>query len=138
MVADAFAVAAASQCHSAAEFAVFSSKIVGDMDTALANFRNAVEESPDDADIRYNFGNFWDHAMQNPTEAAQQYESALAADLEHGPTLNNYSALLIEQARSDPPGSEQRSGRTTKAHDLLTRAEALAPGFPAYNLACLA
>ena len=137
IVADAFAVASTAECTPLGEYAVFLSKIVGDLEAATTNFQSAVHESPDDADIRYNFGNFLDHALANQAEAAMQYEHALRSDPEHGPTLNNFSALLIEQARNDPPKSDQLTTRMAKAHELLIRAEALAPGFPAYNLACL-
>jgi len=137
IVADAFAVASTAECTPLGEYSVFLSQVVGDTEAAMTHFQRAVNESPDDADIRYNFGNFLDHALGKQLEAATQYEHALEADPEHGPTLNNFSALLIEQARNDPPNSDQQTARMARAHELLIQAEALAPGFPAYNLACL-
>eukprot|EP00656_Telonema_subtile_P044556 TRINITY_DN5080_c0_g1_i1.p1 TRINITY_DN5080_c0_g1~~TRINITY_DN5080_c0_g1_i1.p1 ORF type:complete len:274 (-),score=91.63 TRINITY_DN5080_c0_g1_i1:210-1031(-) len=131
LVASGFAVAIAADSAPLGEYAVFLSKVTQDSEGALKAFLEALAESPDDADLRYNYGNFLDQAMGQPDQAAAEYERALIADPEHGPTLNNYAALLVEQARD---GADMLG----KAQKLLLRAEELAPGFPAYNLACIA
>lgn len=131
MVAASFDAAFAAGIGPLCEYAVFLSKVIQDYPKALKAFQQAVEESPDDADLLYNYGNFLDQAMGQQDEAASQYDVALAANPDHSPTLNNFAALLVEQART---------GKNVlgKAQELLMRAEQLAPGFPAYNLACIA
>ena len=131
LVSHAFTVAVAAECAPLGEHAVFLSKVVGALEQAAAVFEKALEENPEDPDLRYNYGNFLDQAVSDQSGAAAQYEMVLASDGEHGPTLNNYAALLVEQARNGADVME-------KAQELLLRAEQLAPGFPAYNLACIA
>ena len=131
LVAAGFQVAQQGGCLPLAEFAVFLWKVAQDQEGALKTFQQAIAENPEDGDLRYNYGNFLDQAMGQQEQAAVQYELALVADpLNNYALLNNYAALLVEQAR----GGADVLG---KAQELLVRAEGLAPGFPAYNLACI-
>eukprot|EP00658_Telonema_sp_P-2_P036448 TRINITY_DN26365_c0_g1_i1.p1 TRINITY_DN26365_c0_g1~~TRINITY_DN26365_c0_g1_i1.p1 ORF type:complete len:199 (-),score=49.47 TRINITY_DN26365_c0_g1_i1:324-920(-) len=134
MVAAAFnTAAAAAHLPSKGEYAVFLSKVVGDQQAAAEAFEAAVGANPDDADLRYTFGNFCDQEMEDQQRAAGEYDKALQLDPVHCETLNNYAALLVEMARA---GADMTL--LNQAHLLLLRAEELAPGFPAYNLACIA
>jgi len=135
MVAAAFDVAIAAGSVPHAEYAVFLWQVVQDPEQAQAAFDAAIAASPDDVELRYNYGNFLDQGLGEQARAASEYELVLSSNATHFNTLNNYAALLVEQSRGMRDDDDDVLG---KAQDLLVRAQEICPGAPAYNLACIA
>lgn len=119
-------------------FAIFMWKVGGDLDAALQMFSTAAELLPRSTAVNYNFGNFYDQALQRQKEASKYYSKVLEQDPEHLLCLNNFSAVLIEESKKKKKKkSFQKMELLTKAETLLLKAHSLAPGFPTYNLACI-
>ncbi len=113
---------------------VFLSRIVGDIEGGMKEFETSLSLNADNVDALFCSASILDQVLGKPIEAAQLYERVLSIDPQHVTSLNNYSALLIERSRKEPVNGPSRA----RAKELLLHATALAPGFPHYNLACLA
>ncbi len=114
---------------------VLLSQVAGDAEGAAAAFSASLEHNPDNCDSLYLLAGLLDRSGEQGA-AAQLYERLLARQPEHVAGLNNFAALLIERARS-LQARDEALGTLGRAKALLARAQALAPGFPAFNLACL-
>jgi tetratricopeptide (TPR) repeat protein len=121
-----------------AERAAFLGGIEGDSDAALIAYERAVRAKPEDAHLLYNYANFLCMDLEGDPElsalAEDMYRRALELEPDMVMALNNLSALLVEKSRA--VASREDRARLEEARGLLERAEALAPGAPAYNLAC--
>jgi hypothetical protein len=114
---------------------VLLSQVLGDVEGAVAAFSASLEHNPDNCDSLYLLAGVLDRSGEQGA-AAQLYEGLLARQPEHVAGLNNFAALLIERARA-LHARDEALGTLGRAKALLARAQALAPGFPAFNLACL-
>jgi len=115
---------------------VLEGQVLGDLQSAVASFEASLAIEPTNVDSLYCYATLLDQGLGDGAQAGELYERVLAVDAAHVTTLNNYAALLIERARSASEGDAM--GLLGRAKALLYKAQALAPGFPAYNLACVA
>ena len=99
---------------------------VGDAHSALAVLQRATEAHPQDPDCSFAFGDFMDSVAGDKAAALALYERVLALQPTHVMALNNQGTIFVEH------------GDLGKAKELFARADALAPGYCAYNLACVA
>ena len=116
-----------------AERAVFLSQIDEDFEGAMDAYDRAAEWNPLDANVLYNYANFLSLQLDLSEQAEAAYRQCLEADAEHVNALNNLASLLVETARAHV----QPQPLLLEARSLLERAQALAPGLPAYNMACI-
>jgi len=116
-----------------AERAVYLSQIEDDFEGAMDAYDRATEWNPLDANVLYNYANFLSLQLELSEQAESAYRQCLEADAEHVNALNNLASLLVETARAHA----QPQALLLEARALLERAQALAPGLPAYNMACI-
>ena len=80
---------------------------------------------PEDVDCTFALGDFMDSVAGDKAAALTFYDRVLTLQPTHIMALNNEGAIFVER------------GELQKARELFTRADALAPGYCAYNLACV-
>mmetsp|Transcript_30310 Transcript_30310/g.48236 ORF Transcript_30310/g.48236 Transcript_30310/m.48236 type:complete len:527 (-) Transcript_30310:1294-2874(-) len=115
---------------------VFMSRLVGDLEMAVESFEKSLKYNAANVDTLYCYATFLDQGCQQTERACELYEKLLKIDPHHVTAINNYSAMLIELSRGQTGSA--RESTLEKAKGLLTVAQGLAPGFPAYNIACVA
>ena len=129
------------------ERAVFLARVDNDPDEAKAEFQRALQVMPDDPNLLYTYANFlsmWESESEGASASGESsresvetlYRRALAVEPSLVPALNNLGALLVEKSRPLARGDAARAAVLREAVGLFERAEALAPGAPAYNAAC--
>jgi len=128
---------ASSECET--ERATFLGGIVEDVEGAMDAYQRAIALNPEDANVLYNYANFISFEFGSDSEmnamAEDLYRQALEIDPDMVLAVNNLAAMLVEKCRA-LASADQRSG-LEEARALFTHAQNLAPGLPAYNLACI-
>ncbi|GBG28368.1 Protein-lysine N-methyltransferase efm3 [Hondaea fermentalgiana] len=115
---------------------VLLSRAVGDFENAVEAFQQSLALNEENCDSLYCFATILDEVFQEKDEAANLYTKVLALQPGNVAVMNNFATLLIEKTRTAPP--QERGPLLEQAKALLRRAQDEAPGFPAYNLACIA
>mmetsp|Transcript_12884 Transcript_12884/g.25005 ORF Transcript_12884/g.25005 Transcript_12884/m.25005 type:complete len:589 (+) Transcript_12884:217-1983(+) len=115
---------------------VILSQAIGDFQTAMECFQQSLALNGANCDSLYCMASVLDEVLDEKEEAAKLYTKLLALQPDNVAVMNNFSTLLIEKSRKASP--QDRAEALHQAKQLLRRAQDEAPGFPAYNLACIA
>ncbi len=78
--------------------------------------------------LRYHYANFCDR-IGDQEKAESLFRSVVSLNPNHVLAINNLATILIEKKTDDS---------YDEAETLLKKAQEISPGFPAYNLACIA
>lgn len=115
--AQAFSLAYAAQPSGAMATKIYQARIAGELPDALQPLEQSLQRNPSDLAMRVLLAEAYTKAGKH-AQAAQQYESILAAQPKHVPSLNNLAWLLHEL--KDP-----------RALEVARKAHELAPNVPA-------
>jgi len=116
--------------------ATLYAKILGDFGEAEEDLKLSIECNPSNSDALHSYGMILDEDPNRQKEAIEVYQRVLSLDPSNYFAMNNLATLLIEASRQC--NVEEREKLLANAKELLKKAQQLGPGFPAYNLACVA
>jgi len=115
----------------------FLCRVFFDRDRAIESFKLSLKLNCNSIDTLFCYASYLDIDCGEAEESMNLYSQLLQINKNHVSALNNFSALMVEKARATSSNSSANE-MFDQSKILLQRAEAIQPGFPAYNLACIA